>query len=478
MMEPRMEPRPVIGLEVHLQLSTASKIFCGCPVAHGAPPNSNICAVCSGQPGALPVLNHAAVEAAVRLALATGAEVQQRSRFARKNYFYPDLPKGYQITQYEEPLALGGRLQLLLDDRSRQVALTRIHLEEDAGKSLHPGDGITLVDLNRAGVPLVEIVTEPCLVRPTEAAQTMRILRQLVRALGISDGNMEQGSLRCDANISLRQGGRPGSRVELKNLNSFRFVQRALTHEIQRQRQLLSRGVPVRPQTRAWDARRNVTVLLRSKEEAGDYRYFPEPDLPPLQLERAWIQGLEARLPELPLARQQRLMTQLGLSRQVAVELIREPALADYLERAVAAGAPARRAASWIQNELLSRIDDAREVPAAPVAPEQLADVLALLQARKVSGTQARKIFSLMWQGDRRPAAQIAADRGLLPGHDAAALDAAVRKVLARYPAQVEQYHGGKHQLLGFFVGRVMQATHGKADPPEVNRVLKKQLRG
>ena len=471
--------RAVIGLEVHLQLATSSKIFCGCATHHGAAANTHVCETCTGQPGALPVLNHKAVDLALRMALAVDATVRRLSRFARKNYFYADLPKGYQISQYDQPLAEGGAVQMWLEGRRHQVPLTRLHLEEDAGKSIHRQDAV-LVDLNRAGVPLLEIVSEPCIRSPGEAAEFMRALRDMARALGISDGKMEQGSLRCDANLSLapREGGPPGTRVEIKNLNSFRFVHRALEYEISRQRAVLSRGDEVRAETRQWDQKKNATAPMRAKEEAGDYRYFTEPDLPPLEVGQDWIERVRASLPELPAMRRGRLMDQLGLSFNDATELTRATELADYLERTVAAGAAPKRAANWVLSELLSRVREPRDVASAPVAPPALADLLELVQKELVSDTAARAIWSRMWDGDGRPPRQIAEEEELLLLRDAAALEAAVNAVLAQHPQEVKQYRGGKDKLLGFFVGQVMRASGGRADPREVNDEVRRQLEG
>ncbi len=474
------ELQAVIGLEVHAQLLTASKIFCGCETSFGAPPNTHLCPVCSGQPGVLPVLNARAVEHALRLALALGCRIRRRSRFARKNYFYPDLPKGYQISQYDEPLAEGGAVELVLEGEPRRVALTRIHLEEDAGKSLHEGArNLSRIDLNRAGVPLVEIVSEPVIESPAEAAETMRALRAILRCLGICDGNLEQGSLRCDANVSLRpRGARElGVKTEVKNINSFRFVQRALEHEIERQRSLYERGEVVVQETRLWDAERGHTAPMRSKEEAHDYRYFPEPDLPPLVIEEALLERLRGELPELPLARRLRLMRELGLPELDAAELTRERELADYFERALAAGAPARAAASFVRGELLARLDDARGALAAPVSPEALAELLALVESGRVSGKLAKEIFARMWQGGGSAEA-IARAEGLFQESDAAAIEAEVRRVIEANPAQLAQYRAGKGKVLGFFIGQVMRATGGKANPALLNQLLRKHLDG
>ncbi len=466
---------PVIGLEVHVQLSTASKIFCGCPARFGAPANTLICPVCTGQPGALPVLNRRAVELGLRLALALGARVRRRSVFARKSYRYPDLPKGYQISQHDAPLAEGGEVRMWLDGRPHRVPLTRLHLEEDAGKSVRRG-GATLVDLNRAGVPLVELVTEPCLATPQEAAELLRTLRGVVRTLGVGDGNMEQGSLRCDANLSLRRAdGAPGTRVEVKNLNSFRFVQRALEHEQARQARALAAGDVVRAETRLWDQERGVTAPMRSKEEAGDYRYFPEPDLPPLQVDEAWIERCGAALPELPAARRGRLMD-LGLRQDAAAGLTRAVALADYFEETVAGGAGPVDAANWILTEVLARVKDPRQVAEAPVTPAQLAALLALVQGGQLSSTAARQVWDRLWCGDTRAPRRIAEAEDLLLRRDPETLEAAVAQVLAANPGQAAQYRAGKTKLLAFFIGQIMKATGGRADPRAADAELRKRL--
>jgi aspartyl-tRNA(Asn)/glutamyl-tRNA(Gln) amidotransferase subunit B len=476
----RVDYEPVIGLEVHAQLATESKIFCGCATGFGAPPNSHLCPVCSGQPGVLPVLNARAVELALRLALALGCRIRTRSRFARKNYFYPDLPKGYQISQYDEPLAEGGCVEILQGGELRRIPLTRIHLEEDAGKSLHDNaPGVSRIDLNRAGVPLVEIVSEPAIASPAEAAETMRALRAIVRALGVCDGNLEQGSLRCDANVSLRPRGASalGVKTEVKNINSFRFVQRALEHEVERQRAILERGEAVVQETRLWDAERGVTASMRSKEEAHDYRYFPEPDLPPLVIEEALLSRLRTELPELPLARRLRFQEALALPELDAAELTRERELADFFERTVAAGAAPRAAANFIRGELLARLEDPRLALAAPVTPEALAGLLALVDTGRVSGKLAKEIFARMWEGGGSAEA-IARAEGLFQESDAGAIEAEVRRVIEANPAQLAQYRAGKGKVLGFFVGQVMRATGGKANPALLNQLLRRLLDG
>jgi aspartyl-tRNA(Asn)/glutamyl-tRNA(Gln) amidotransferase subunit B len=473
-----LELEPVIGLEVHAQLDTESKIFCGCSTRFGQPPNTQICPVCTGQPGVLPVLNREVIELALRMALAVSCDIRRESRFARKNYFYPDLPKGYQISQYEEPLAEGGAVEIWLHGQRRKIGITRIHVEEDAGKSIHHASaGVSYVDLNRAGVPLIEIVGEPDLRSPEEAAEYMRTLRSIVRALGICDGNLEEGSLRCDANVSLRPKGTTllGTKVEVKNLNSFRFLQKALEHEIERQGQRLRRGEPILQETRLWQAELGLTESMRSKEEAHDYRYFPEPDLPPLVVDEDWIERLRREIPELPVARRGRFVEELRLSDYDAAELTREKELGDFFEKTVASGARPKLAANWILTELLSRVEDPRHVFQGPVSPPRLAGLLRLVEDGRISGKLAKGIWPKLWATDKT-AEQIAEEEDLFVQRDADAIEEVVRKILTDHPGQVETYRSGKTQLLGFFVGRVMKATAGKADPKLVSVLLRKHL--
>jgi aspartyl-tRNA(Asn)/glutamyl-tRNA(Gln) amidotransferase subunit B len=488
---------PVIGLEVHVQLATRSKLFCGCCTTFGARPNSQICEVCSGQPGALPMLNRCAVELATRLALALGCEVQSRSRFARKSYFYPDLPKGYQISQFDQPLARGGALSFELrggraanspspsDSNAftrRRVRLTRLHLEEDAGKALHGvGDGeATLIDLNRAGLPLVELVSEPELRSPNEAAAYLRALRTLVRWLGVSDGNLEQGSLRCDANISLRPAGSAalGTRCELKNLNSFRHVKSALEAEIVRQRALLDAGESVQQQTRSWDPRARQTRLLRDKEHAADYRYLTEPDLPPLVLDQPSIPTRE-----LPLECQDRLLRQHvanGLSEQLARELCREVELADAFEQLVQHGVSAKRAATWIVGELLSWLDDPREVAQLPIGLDQIAELLRLVDAGRLTSAQGKDLWKRLWiDGDAREQGVeiLARAAGVLDSHIAPrTLDQAIERLLAEHPHEVAQFRAGKQKLLGWFIGQLQRELGGRADAKQLSQLLRARL--
>jgi len=455
----------VIGLECHVQLQTRSKIFSGPSAAFGAPPNSEIDPVSLGLPGVLPVLNRRAVEFALRMAIATGCEVRRRSRFARKHYFYPDLPKGFQISQYDEPLAQGGAVEFLLAGEKRRVRLTRIHMEEDAGKNLHGLDG-SGVDYNRAGVPLIEVVSEPDIRSAEEAGEYLRALRQLVRYLGICDGNMEEGSLRCDANVSVRPRGQPklGTKAELKNINSFKFVEEAISFEISRQIRVLERGERVVQETRLWDSDAKQSHAMRSKEEAHDYRYFPEPDLPPLVVDEAWIERVTGELPELPLARRARFLA-LGLSDYDAGVLTAERDVADFFDAVVDGGAAPKKAANWIMTET-----DSRRVPA-----EHLADLIKLIDAGTISGRIAKDVLVKMAaSGDSAQA--IVEREGLVQVSDAGAIEAAVREIVAANPKQVEQYRAGKTQVLGFFVGQVMKKMQGKANPGLVNEILRRLL--
>jgi aspartyl-tRNA(Asn)/glutamyl-tRNA(Gln) amidotransferase subunit B len=465
---------PVIGLEIHAQLLTASKIFCGCSTAYGAAPNTHVCPVCLGMPGSLPVLNRAAVDFAVRASLALGCAVHETSVFARKNYFYPDLPKGYQISQYELPLATRGRFE--------GVRITRVHLEEDAGKSLHEGfaDSArkTYVDYNRTGVPLIEIVTEPDLRSGAAAADFFASLRELVVWLGVNDGNMEEGSLRCDANVSVRRAGeeRLGTKAEVKNLNSFRFLQKALEYEIERQIDVVREGGRVVQETRLWDAAAGITVSMRSKEEAHDYRYFPDPDLPAVILDAARIAAIRAAMPELPDARRRRFVAQHALPEYDAAQLTQSRALADYFEAAVAAGASAKAASNWIMGELARRLkDQGRDVTESPVPADRLAGLLALVDTGAISGSMAKDVFEKMFTSGRTAAAIVEAE-GLAQIDDESQIAALIGQVVAANADAVAQYRAGKASTFGFLVGQVMKAAKGKANPKRVNELLHKTL--
>jgi aspartyl-tRNA(Asn)/glutamyl-tRNA(Gln) amidotransferase subunit B len=470
----------VIGLEVHAQIATATKMFCGCSTRFGAPPNSLICPVCTGMPGTLPAVNRAAVERAVRLGLALGAKVHRRSVFARKNYFYPDLPKGYQISQFDQPLCEGGAVPIETDARgARRIRLTRIHLEEDAGQSTHLR-GRTLVDLNRAGVPLCEVVSEPDMRSPAEAIAWMKSLRSVLRYLDVSDGNMEEGSFRCDANVSVRPVGALalGTKVEVKNLNSFRFVGQALEHEIARQVGLVQSGGEVRQETRRFDSRRGVTVRMRGKEDAHDYRYFPEPDLPPLVLDEARIAELGADLPELPDPRAQRYQRELGIPAGHAEVLVSERGLADWFEAAVALAGPVPppTLASWTISEVLRlRAERGPSAGSLPLAPGRLVQVVALVESRVVTHGIGKQLLDELWDRDVDPA-EIVRERGWQQVDDGDELSACVRRVLAANPAEVARYRAGHTKLLGWLLGQVMREMGGRAEARRVTTLLQELL--
>ncbi|HEX8951668.1 MAG TPA: Asp-tRNA(Asn)/Glu-tRNA(Gln) amidotransferase subunit GatB [Polyangia bacterium] len=465
-MSPATKFEAVIGLEVHVQLQTRTKAFTSASAAFGAAPNTHTDPYTLALPGTLPVLSRAAVDAALKLGLACACEITRHGRFARKHYFYPDLPKGYQISQLDEPLCMGGRVELIHDGEIRRVRLTRIHMEEDAGKSMHaPGAPYSLVDYNRAGVPLVEVVSEPDLRSAAEAAAYLRAIRQLVRWLGISDGNMEEGSLRCDANVSVRPVGEAklGTKAELKNMNSFKHVEAAIEYEIARQSDLVARGGRVVQETRLWNADKGTSHAMRSKEQAHDYRYFPEPDLPPLVVDEAWIARVRGELPELPLARWQRFQS-LGLSAYDAGVLTAERELADYFDGVVALGAPPKPAANWIMSR-----------PEARPQPAFLVELIQLIENGTISSKIGKDLFDRMTAENRTPRAIVEAE-GLVQLSDAGAIEAACRAVVDANPKQVAQYKGGNPKIIGFFVGQVMKATQGKANPEMVNEILKRLL--
>ncbi len=477
---------PVIGLEVHVQLKTRSKIFCGCSTRFGAPPNSNVCPVCLGLPGALPVLNREAVAMAVKAALALNCRINAFSRFARKNYFYPDLPKGYQISQYDQPLAEAGYVLISAGGASRRIGITRVHLEEDAGKSIHDGfpdsGRRSYVDLNRSGVPLIEIVSEPDFRSSAEAHDYLTRLKEILIYIEVSDCNMEEGSLRCDANVSVRRRGAEqfGVKTEVKNLNSFRFLQKALDYEIGRQVAVLEEGGTITQETRLWNLDEQKTAGMRSKEFAHDYRYFPEPDLLPLVIDDAWREQVRATLPELPEARRQRFMAQYGLREYDAGVLTASRALAGYFEQAArSAGGTqeaARAAAHWVQGDLLGALNAAgKDIEQTPVSAERLGELVKLISEGTISGKIAKSVFEKMFAQGRAPR-EVIAEEGLAQISDTATLEAIVQEVLAANPKQLAQYRTGKTGVFGYFVGQVMKATRGQANPALVNDLLKKRL--
>jgi aspartyl-tRNA(Asn)/glutamyl-tRNA(Gln) amidotransferase subunit B len=473
-----MSWEPVIGLEIHAQLATRTKIFCACEAAAGAAPNTRLCPVCLGLPGALPVLNEGAVDAGVATALALGCRVNPVSVFARKNYFYPDLPKGYQISQFDQPLAEDGRFEWLEQDVTHRVRIRRVHLEEDAGKSMHEASGRTYVDFNRSGVPLIEIVTEPDLRSAAEAAAFFEHLRALLVEIEVNAGNMEEGNLRCDANVSLRPagGGRLGTPVEVKNLNSFRYLSRALDHEVQRQGALLDAGAEVSHETRLYDVAAGRTVPMRSKEDAHDYRYFPEPDLPPLRVDAGRVERLRAALPELPEARRRRLAAAHGLSEYDSAQIGASRALTAYFEAMLQAGAPPKSAANWLTGEMARVLKEHdRPIGQAAVAPDALAALVRLVADGTVSGSVAKDVFSRMWATGRHPDV-IVREEGLGQIGDREALAALVADVVMKNPKAVAQYRAGKSLTLDFLVGQVMKATRGKANPALVSELMKRAL--
>jgi aspartyl-tRNA(Asn)/glutamyl-tRNA(Gln) amidotransferase subunit B len=477
-----MDYEVVIGLEVHAQLATQSKIFCGCSTAFGAPPNTQTCPVCLGMPGVLPVLNRRAAEFAIKTALACHGEVVPRCRFARKNYFYPDMPKNYQISQYDEPLIVGGYVEVPTPEGMKRIRLVRIHLEEDVGKSIH-GEHLddpraSYVDFNRSGVPLMEIVSEPDLSSPEEAKLYLQRLRTILQYLAVCDGNMEEGSLRCDANVSLRpRGAREyGTKVEIKNMNSFRNVQRALEYEVIRQGKALDAGEKLVQETRLWDANRGVTRAMRSKEFAHDYRYFPEPDLVPLTTTREWVEDIRRTLPELPDARMQRFVAEYGIPEYDAGVLTSSKALADYYEACITHYPKPKVVSNWIMVELLRALNrDGLEVEQSRVTPENLAALLSLVDDGIISGTMAKTVFDAMYETGKT-AAEVVQEKGLRQISDEHALVAAIEEVLANNPTEVEEFRNGRDKLLGFFMGQVMKATQGKANPQAVNKLLREKL--
>jgi aspartyl-tRNA(Asn)/glutamyl-tRNA(Gln) amidotransferase subunit B len=472
----------VIGLEVHVQLLTNTKIFCSCANRFGDAPNTNVCPVCLGLPGTLPILNKRAVELAMRASLALNCTVHEHSRFARKNYFYPDLPKGYQISQYELPLATSGWIEIDHDGAKKRIGIMRLHLEEDAAKNLHEGFSESAtkayIDYNRCGTPLSEIVSEPDMRAPDEAYAYLTTLRQIMLYTGVSDCNMEEGSLRCDANVSVRLRGAKefGTKVEVKNLNSFRYVQKAIEYEIERHIGVLESGGHISQETRLWNQDDSCTVSMRSKEKAHDYRYFPEPDLLPVHVSGAWREEVLRALPELPEAKRVRFIATHGLTPYDAGVLTAAQPLADYFESVVKSGAPAKTAANWIQTELLRRLNDSgKEIEASPVSPSALAELLKLVESGQITVSIGKKVFATMFESGRS-ANEIVAAEGLAQINDTSALEQAAREVIEKNPDNVAKFKSGNEGVFKFFVGQVMRATRGQANPQAINDILRKLL--
>ena len=474
-----MEFVPVIGLEVHAQLKTKTKIFCGCSTSFGAPPNTHTCPVCLGMPGVLPVLNKKVVEYALRMAIATDCKIAGKSRFARKNYFYPDLPKGYQISQYELPIAEFGHIDIELNDDKKRIGITRIHMEEDAGKLVHdPDRPVSMVDFNRTGVPLIEIVSDPDIRSPEEAGAYLKQLKSIVRYLDICDGNLEEGSFRCDANVSIMPIGSKtfGTRTELKNLNSFKNVEKAISYEISRQKEMLMEGGEIVLETRLWDAAKNRTTSMRSKEEAHDYRYFPDPDLLPLVINDEWIDSVKKSLPELPETKKKRFIKQYGLPPYDAAFLTSDRDLAEFFEKCVETFPDSKQLSNWVMGALSALLNtQGKTISQSPISPENLAGLLVLIDKDVISGKIAKTVFEEMAKSGKTPE-EIVEEKGLVQVTDVSAIEKVVSDMLVRSPVEVEAYKGGKTKLFGYFVGQIMKETRGKANPKIVNDLLKKIL--
>jgi aspartyl-tRNA(Asn)/glutamyl-tRNA(Gln) amidotransferase subunit B len=473
---------PVIGLEVHVQLATATKIFCGCPTSFGAPPNTNVCPVCLGLPGALPVLNRLAVELAIKAGIALNCTIRPMSRFARKNYFYPDLPKGYQISQYDEPLAEHGWVEIEVDGERKRIGVTRVHMEDDAGKSIHEGfkdsDRYTYVDLNRSGTPLIEIVSEPDMRTSAEAYAYLAEVKQVLQFIEVSTCDMEKGHLRCDANVSVRLKGAEkfGTKAEVKNLNSFRFLKLALDHEIARQVAIVETGGKIVQETRLFSPDTGETAAMRSKEHAHDYRYFPEPDLVPLRVSEAWLAAAKAEVPELPAVKRARFLSQYGLREYDADVLTATRAMSDFFENVATASGDPRAAANWVMGDLMGALKaDGKEIADSPVSARHLGELLKLVGSGEISNKLAKEIFPKMFASGEAASAIIERE-GLKQISDSGALEKIVDEVIAANPKQLEQYRAGKTTVMGFFVGQIMRATNGQANPAAVNELLKKKL--
>lgn len=478
----RMEYEAVIGLEVHAQMLTDSKIFCGCSTKFGAEPNTQTCPVCLGMPGVLPVFNRRAAEFAIRVSLATNSSINKFSQFARKNYFYPDLPKNYQISMYELPLAENGYIEITDGGKNKKIRIKRIHMEEDAGKNIHDeaitGGNFSFVDLNRAAVPLLEIVSEPDINTPQEALQYLKKLRSIVIYLGICDGNMQEGSFRCDANVSVRIKGEKelGVKTEIKNMNSFRYIERALTYEIERQIRAIERGEKIIQETRLWDEKTEKTYLMRSKEYAHDYRYFPEPDLLPLVIDDNWIEEINSKLPELPDKKIERFKKEYGLPDYDINIIVSSKVLADYFEKCVKLYPKPKIVSNWLMTELL-RVVNLDEEESITYPPEYLAELLKMIDDGTISGKIAKDVFEDSFNTGKKPS-EIVQSKGLVQISDENALNKIASDVIGKFPQQVKEYRSGKEKVIGFLVGQVLKATQGKANPQKVNKILMKLLKG
>lgn len=481
-----MQYEAVIGLEIHAQLMPDSKMFCGCSTKFGSEPNTQTCPVCIGMPGVLPVMNKKAIEYVIKTGLAVNCEIAPYSRFARKNYFYPDLPKGYQISQYELPICENGFVEITVNGKTRKIGLTRIHLEEDAGKNIHEGAGdYSYVDLNRAGTPLMEIVSEPDIRTPQEAAEFVKNLRRLVRWIGVCDGNMEQGSLRCDANVSIRPVGQKelGTKTEIKNMNSFKYIEKALDYEIKRQIKLLNDGGRIIQETRLWNTNKGITESMRSKEEAHDYRYFPDPDLVPVEVNDKWIKEIKSQLVELPDSKRQRFISEYGLPVQDADLLTSERSIAEWFEEAVKLGGEQKTVSNWMMGEFMRLLnEDNKQIEDCGLKPEHLVGLLKHVDEGKINAKQAKLVFGEMYNKSKAglkievSSDIIIKEMGLVQVSDESEIEKAVDEVLANSPGEIERFKAGDAKLMGFFVGQIMKATKGKANPKIVNELLKKKL--
>ncbi|MBI5675652.1 MAG: Asp-tRNA(Asn)/Glu-tRNA(Gln) amidotransferase subunit GatB [Nitrospirae bacterium] len=474
-----MQYEAVIGLEIHAQLMTESKMFCGCSAKFGSEPNTQTCPVCIGMPGVLPVMNRKAIEYVIKTGLAVNCDIAPHSRFARKNYFYPDLPKGYQISQYELPICERGFVEIIVNSEKKKIGLTRIHLEEDAGKNIHEGaEDYSFVDLNRAGTPLMEIVSEPDIRTPQEAAEYVKKLRAIVRYLGVCDGNMEQGSLRCDANVSVRPTGQKefGTRTEIKNMNSFKYIEKALEYEIKRQVKLLNDGGRIIQETRLWNTNKGITESMRSKEKAHDYRYFPDPDLVPVEVNDKWIEEIRSQLVELSDSIRQRFVSQYGLPVQDADLLTSERSIAEWFEEAVKLGGEPKTVSNWMMGEFMRLLnEEGKQIEESSLKPEHIVGLLMLIDKNVISGKIAKTVFEEMYKTGNA-ADVIVKEKGLVQVSDESEIEKAVDEVLANSPDEIERFKAGDAKLMGFFVGQIMKITKGKANPKVVNELLRKKL--